>query len=317
VTARELASLTANTTSPVLPGLYADPNIAIFGNNYYIYPTTDGAPGWGGNAFYVWKSSDLVSWTRSSEPILTLNGASGNVPWATGNAWAPTIIDRDGKYYFYFSGQNPTYNRKTIGVAVADSPEGPFTAQPTAFVLNNGNLTTGQAIDPAAFRDPTTGKYYLLWGNGTPALFAELADDMLSLKNGTTRAIEGLKDFREAIFLNYRAGLFHLTYSVDDTRSENYRVGYATSTSVVGPWTYRGVILQKDVSQGILGTGHSSIVNVPGTDDWYICYHRFAIPDGNGTMREVTIDRVYFDDQGSIKPVAPTLTSVPPQPILV
>jgi beta-xylosidase len=313
ITAQELAVLTANTTSPVLPGFYADPNIAIFGDNYYIYPTTDGVPGWGGNTFYVWKSLDLVSWTRSNEPIITLGGTSGNVPWTTGNAWAPTIIDRDGKYYFYFSGQNPTFDRKTIGVAVADSPEGPFTAQPTAFILNSGNLTTGQAIDSAAFKDPTTGKYYLFWGNGTPALYAELADNMLSLKNGTTRAITGLTDFREGIFLNYRDGLFHLTYSVDDTRSENYRVGYATSTNVNGPWTYRGIILQKDVSQGILGTGHSSIVNVPDTDDWYICYHRFAIPGGNGTMREVTVDRVYFDEDGLIKPVIPTLTSVQPQ----
>ena len=76
------------------------------------------------------------------------------MPWATGNAWAPTIIERDGKYYFYFSGHNPTYNRKTIGVAVADSPEGPFTAQPTAMILNNEAVTSGQAIDPAAFKDP-------------------------------------------------------------------------------------------------------------------------------------------------------------------
>jgi beta-xylosidase len=331
VTARELAGLTAaakrsvlprlgaKTGSPVLPGLYADPNIAVFGDNYYIYATTDGFPGWGGNVFYVWKSPDLVSWTRSAEPFLTLNGTSGNVPWATGNAWAPTIIERDSKYYFYFSGNNPEYNRKTIGVAVADTPEGPFTAQPTAMILNNGDVTTGQAIDPAVFEDPTTGKYYIFWGNGgsniTPALYAELTDDMLSLKSGTTRSISGLPDFREGIFMNYRKGLFHLTYSIDDTGSENYRVGYATSTSVHGPWTYHGLILQKDASLGILATGHSSIINVPNTDDWYIAYHRFAIPNGSGTNREVTIDRLYFDGQGLMKPVVPTLESVPAQPI--
>ncbi|KAI4916772.1 hypothetical protein J4E90_003275 [Alternaria incomplexa] len=328
VTAKELAGLTAESKrsvlaktagSPVLPGLYADPNIAVFGDNYYIYATTDGFPGWGGNVFYVWKSPDLVSWTRSAEPFLTLNGTSGNVPWATGNAWAPTIIEKDSKYYFYFSGNNPEYDRKTIGVAVADAPEGPFTAQAEAMILNEGNVTTGQAIDPDVFEDPTTGKYYIFWGNGgsdtTPALYAELSDDMLSLKADTTRSISGLPDFREGIFMNYRKGLFHLTYSIDDTGSENYRVGYATSTSVHGPWTYHGLILQKDASKGILATGHSSIINVPNTDDWYICYHRFAIPNGNGTNREVTIDRLYFDDQGLMKPVVPTLESVPAQPI--
>jgi beta-xylosidase len=329
VTAKELAALTTATKSttrreprrskiaardsPVLPGLYADPNIAIFGNEYYIYATTDGFPGWGGQVFYTWKSPDLVAWTRSTSPFLTLNGTSGNVPWATGNAWAPTIISRNSKYYFYFSGQNPTYNRKTIGVAVADSPEGPFTAQPTAFILNNEALKTGQAIDSAAFQDPSTGKYYLFWGNGEPPLYAELADDMLSLKSNSTRAITGLVDFREGLFMNYRQGVFHLTYSIDDTGSENYRVGYATASSIDGPWTYRGILLQKDVNKGILGTGHSSIINVPCTDDWYIAYHRFAIPNGGGTMRETTIDRVYFGEDGIMKPVVPTLESVEPQ----
>jgi beta-xylosidase len=324
VTAKELAALTGKTTkrnelvkrkSPVLPGLYADPNIAIFGDKYYIYATTDGFPGWSGKVFYTWSSSDLVSWTRSSTPFLTLNGTSGNVPWATGDAWAPTIIERNGKYYFYFSGQNPTYNRKTIGVAVATSPTGPFVAQPKPFILNNEAVKTGQAIDSAAFRDPTTGKYYLFWGNGEPPLYAELADDMLSLKPNSIKAISGLTDFREGLFINYRKGLFHLTYSIDDTGSENYRVGYATSSSVNGPWTYRGVILQKDTAKGILGTGHSSIVNVPCTDDWYIAYHRFQIPNGSGTMRETTIDRVYFDDKGIIKTVVPTLESVAAQKI--
>lgn len=304
--------------SPVLPGLYADPNIAVFGDTYYIYATTDGFPGWGGKQFYVWKSKDLVDWERSEQPFLTLDGANGTVPWATGNAWAPTIIERDGKYYFYFSGHNPTYNRKTIGVAVADHPEGPFTAQPTAMILNNEAVTSGQAIDPAAFHDPVTGKYYLGWGNGGPSngpVLAELNDDMVSLKTGTFQRINGLTDFREGLFFNYRDGLYHLTYSIDDTGSENYRVGYATATSMNGPWTYRGVILQKDLSLGIKATGHSSIINVPGTDDWYIAYHRFAIPNGSGTNRETTIDRLTIGEDGLFQRVTPTLESVPAQAV--
>ncbi|MET7280481.1 family 43 glycosylhydrolase [Kribbella sp. NPDC005582] len=297
--------------SPVLPGYNADPNIVRFGDTYYLYVTTDGVPGWGGKDFYVWKSKNLVDWTRSAKPFLTLDGANGNVPWATGNAWAPTIIERDGKYYFYFSGHNPTYNRKTIGVAVADSPEGPFTAQPTAMILNNEAVTSGQAIDPAAFQDPVTGRYYLFWGNGAP-VYAELSDDMLAVKPGTLKPIGGLTGFREGAFVNYRQGMYHLTYSIDDTGSPDYRVGYATSTSVDGPWTYRGVILQKDPAQGILGTGHHSIVQIPGTDDWYIAYHRLGMPGGDGTHRETTIDRLTFAADGTIARVVPTLTSIKP-----
>ncbi|MFB3978823.1 family 43 glycosylhydrolase [Microbacterium proteolyticum] len=300
--------------SPVLPGLYADPNIAVFGDTYYIYATSDGVPGWGGNTFYVWKSKNLVDWTRSDTPILTLDGAEGDVPWATGNAWAPTIIEKGGKYYFYFSGHNPQDNRKEIGVAVADSPEGPFTAEAKPMITNGESVTSGQAIDPAAFQDPKTGKHYLFWGNGSP-LYAELSDDMKSIKEGTITRISGLTDFREGLFVNYRDGMYHLTYAIDDTGSANYRVGYATSASIDGPWTYRGILLQKDASQGILGTGHSSIINVPGTDEWYIAYHRFAIPGGNGTNRETTIDRLEVGQDGLFQTVKPTLSSVAPREV--
>lgn len=303
--------------SPIIPGLYADPNVFAWGDTYYIYATSDGYPGWGGKDFYVWSSKNLVDWTRSADPILTLDGASGDVPWATGNAWAPTIAQKNGKFFFYFSGHNAALNRKTIGVAVADSPTGPFTAQSDAMILNNEAVTSGQAIDPATFTDPKTGKNYLFWGNGSP-LYAELSDDMLSIKQDTVKRISGLTDFREGIFMNYRDGLYHLTYSIDDTGSPDYRVGYATATSIDGPWTSHGVILQKNESLGILGTGHSSILNVPGTDDWYIVYHRFAIPGGDGQHRETTIDRLTFDpNTGLMNPVTPTLGSVDPETIPV
>lgn len=315
ITAAELRTFThaystnlqesANSTT-LIPGYYADPNLVVFGCEYYIYPTTDGTPGWGGKNFYVWKSSNLAKWTRSTEPILTLNGSAGNVPWATGNAWAPTIIEKEGTYYFYFSGQNPTYDEKSIGVATAPSPEGPFTAQPDAMITNQGSVTTNQVIDPAAFRDPISGKHYLYWGNGVP-LAAELTDNMTALRPDTTVVLTGLTNFNEGSFVVYRAPYYHFTYSIGDTRSVDYRVGYATATQPMGPWTYRGVVLQKVDEEGLLATGHDSVVRVPGTDDWVMAYHRFAIPGGNGTKREVRIDRVEFDEEGLMVPVVPTL----------
>ncbi|CBX93245.1 hypothetical protein IAQ61_008962 [Plenodomus lingam] len=332
VTAAELAGVTGRSTTnsrrkkselatrqasgnPVLPDFYADPNAIIFDDTYYIYATTDGFPGWGGKVFYTWQSKDLVNWSRAETPFLTLNGTNGNVPWATGNAWAPTIIEREGTYSFYFSGHNPEFNRKTIGVATASSPEGPFTAQPTPMITNNEAIKTGQAIDPHAFFDPATGKYWLSWGNGTP-LMAELNDDMISIKQETLHKVEGLVNFREGSFLNYRKGLYHFTYSIDDTGVSGYRVGYATSEDIMGPWTYHGLILEKDESQGILATGHSSIINVPNTDEWYIVYHRFAIPGGDGTHRVTCIDKLTIDEEtGLMQPVKPTLTGVDPRPL--
>lgn len=312
------ATALTKRSSPVLPGLFADPNIAVFGDTYYIYATTDGYAGWGGQIFYIWSSKDLVSWTRSLDPILTLNGTSGNVPWATGNAWAPTITERDGKYYFYFSGQNPVYDRKTLGVAVASSPLGPFVAEEAAMIINGGDepITTGQAIDSDAFLDPVSGKYYLFWGNGV-ALMGELGEDMISMKWDTVIDITAnMTSFREGSFVVYRQGLYHFTYSIDDTGSPNYRVGYATASSLEGPWTYRGVVLQKNETLGILATGHDSVIQVSGTDDWYMAYHRFRIPDGNGTFRETTIDKVEWDPStGFMLEVIPTLQSVQPESI--
>lgn len=304
---------------PVLPGYYADPNIVAFDGDcsYYIFATSDGYPSWGGQDFYSWTSPDLVSWTRSEEPFLVLDGEDGNVPWATGNAWAPTITEKDGKFYFYFSGNNPTLNNaKTMGVAVADHPAGPYTAQPEPIVTGREEVaTSGGAIDPYVLHDPVSGNYYLYWGNGSP-VYARLNDDLVSVDWSTAGHMEGITDYREGSFVNFRNGTYHLTYSIDDTRSENYRVGYATAPTPDGPWTYRGVILEKDPSQGILGTGHNSILNVPGTDDWYIAYHRFAIPNGNGTMRETTLDKVTFDaETGLINKITPTLGGVDAQTI--
>ncbi|KAK3670740.1 hypothetical protein LTR78_009432 [Recurvomyces mirabilis] len=305
-----VALTTTANNNPAIPGLYADPNIVVFNSTYYIYSTTDGFPGWGGKTFYVWSSQDLVDWQRTPEPVLTLNGSSGNVPWSDGNAWAPTIHHRDGIYYLYFSGDNPTYDRKTIGVATGPSPTGPFTAQPTAMILNNEALNASQAIDPAAFVDPATGKYYLFWGNGNP-LYAELSDDMISLKSNTLSAVTGLTNFTEASFLVYRKPYYHYTFSHGDTGNADYYVGYATSSSVHGPWNYQGHVLDKRPSEGILATGSSSTVNVPGTDDWYMAYHHFKIPGGDGTDREICIDRATFDwHTGVMRPVTPTLQGV-------
>jgi large repetitive protein len=134
---------------------------------------------------------------------------------------------------------------------------------------------------------------------------------MVSVKEDTIAAISGLTDFREGQFVVYREGLYHLTYCIDDTGSENYRMGYATAANVSGPWTYRGLVLQKDPVRGLLATGGATVVNVPGTDDWYMAYHRFEMPGGDGTHRETTVDRVEFDaDTGLMKAVTPTLTSV-------
>lgn len=290
-------------TSPVLPGYYADPNILAIGDRYYVYATTDGYEGWGGTHFEVWESPDLATWTNRGT-ILTLGT---DVSWATQHAWAPAAIERDGRTYFYFTAE------QSVGVAVADSPVGLFREMLGRPLVDKRDFGDGQQIDPAVFVD-TDGQHYLLWGN-TTGYVVPLDDTMAGYDPAEVRVVEGIDDFREALFLVERHGTYYLSWSVDDTRSEDYRVAYATGPSVYGPWTNRGVILAKDLEQGIRGTGHHSILQVPGTDEWFIAYHRFAIPDGDGTHRETTIDRLVFEEDGSIRAVVPTLGGVESVPV--
>ena len=284
--------------SPVLPGLTADPNIVRFGDTFYMYPTTDGFAGWSGTKFKAYSSKDLVHW-QDHGVILDLGP---DVSWADTRAWAPTMAEKNGKYYFYYSADT------NIGVAVSDSPTGPFT-DPLGKPLIARGAFTGQMIDPAVFTDDD-GKRYLYWGNGR-AYVVPLNDDMVSFDASKVTDITP-SGYNEGTFVVKRNGTYYFMWSENDTRDENYRVAYATGPSPTGPWTKRGVILEKRLDLGIKGPGHHSVVQVPNTDDWYIAYHRFAIPGGDGTHRETTIDKLEFDSADLIKKVVPTLSGVDP-----
>lgn len=288
-------------TSTVLPGHFADPTIAVFGHTYYLYPTTDGA-GARDARFTVWSSTDLVHW-RDRGTALSLGP---DVSWADRDAWAPAIAERGGRYHLYYTAESK------IGVAVGNSPTGPFRDIGRPLVAENPGRA-GTPIDPAVFtaRDGTP---YLYWGNGS-AFVAPLNPDMVSFDPAKVRRIDGLAGFGEGLFMRERAGTYHLTWSIGPFTSPDYRVGYATAPSPTGPFTNRGEILSKDREQGILGTGHDSVLQIPGTDEWYMAYHRFGIPGGDGTHREIAIDRIPIRPDGLFGRVTPTLTGPPPRPV--
>lgn len=323
ITRRELKALTdkwgipegfempSTANNPVLEGYYADPDILYSEKTkkYYIYPTSDGFTGWSGYYFKAFSSDNLKDW-KDEGVILDLKK---DVSWADRNAWAPCIIEKKVKgkykYYYYFSAA------QKIGVAVADYPTGPFVDSGKALIdFKPEGVKDGQQIDPEVFTDPKTGKSYLYWGNGYMAV-AELNEDMVSIKKNTIKVMTPDKTFREAITVFYRNGIYYFLWSEDDTRSENYRVRYATSTSPTGVLTIpeNNLILAKDPSKGIYGTGHNSVLQIPGKDEWRIVYHRFSRPNGinmgdaAGYHREVCIDKMEFNSDGSIKSIIPTL----------
>ena len=315
-TAKTYSVTVSEDHNPVLNGYFADPEI-LYSNKtkkYHLYPTSDGFTGWSGNFFKSFSSPDLVNWTDDGVII----DLPKNVTWAKRNAWAPTIAEKkvngDYKYFYYFTAA------QKIGVAVADLPNGPFKDSGKPLIAKRPNgVRGGQEIDPDVFTDPQTGKSYLYWGNGYMAV-APLNDDMISIDTNAIKVITPDNTFREGAEVFYRNGKYYFLWSEDDTRSENYRVRYGYSDSPTGKIIIPkdNLILAKDPNLAIFGTGHNSVIQVPGKDEWYIVYHRFTRPNGitmgdaAGYNREVCIDKMEFNADGSIKKVTPTLTGIKP-----
>lgn len=303
--------------NPVLPGEFADPDIALFKDTYYLYATTDGYPGWSGTKFHVFSSKNLVDFTDEG---VILDVAGEDVAWAVGSAWAPCIAEKNGKYYFYFCAKDAAGDSH-IGVAYAAHPAGPFTAMQEPLITKKmcmeRGIMMGQTIDPSVFTDED-GSSYLLFGNGNAAV-ARLNEDMISLDMSTLANYEGLFDFREAVTVTKRNGTYHFTWSCDDTGSPDYHVNYGTAASIYGPVVYHYTLLKKDEENKILGTGHHCVLHIPDSDEYYIAYHRFYTPlgiftSGFGFHREICIDKLYFDEKtGLMLPVVPTNKGVAPR----
>lgn len=296
--------------NPVLEGYYADPEI-LYSNKthkYYIYPTSDGITGWAGNSFKTFSSDNLKDW--KDEGVILILGK--DVTWANSRAWAPCIVEKKIKgkyfYYYYFTAD------VKIGVAVSKNPTGPFkdSGKPLVDKRPEG-INRGITIDPDVFTDPKSGKTYLYWGNGF-MVGAELNKDMVSIKPETQTILHPDKTFREGTYVFYRKGIYYFLWSENDTRSENYRVRYAMATSPLGKFTIpeNNLVIAKNPDLGIYATGHNSVLQIPGKDEWYIVYHRFAYPNGikmgaeAGYNREVCIDKLEFNADGTIKQTIPT-----------
>lgn len=346
----EAQHLAPNRNNPVIPGRFADPEILFSQKTgkYYLYPTTDGIEGWKGHDFKVFSSDDMKSWKKEGT-IIDL--ASNQVSWAKDCAWAPCAIevaylkgricntpemmarlaaerakaDKKGKpskkisyrtFYYFTAG-------KRIGVAVSDNPTGPFIDPIGKPLLDKAPAgQSGQVIDPDVFQDPKTGKYYLYWGNSSMAV-SELGDDMTSIKDTKVLIPRNKKreyNYNEGTYVFYRDGKYYFMWSENDTRSTYYRVRYLISDSPTEfvrdgkpAKTEKTIVISQDPSKQIFGTGHHAIIQRPGTDEWYIVYHRFARPDGvkmgwsAGYNREVCIDKIEFNEDGTIKAVRPSL----------
>lgn len=332
------ATAAAHAGNPIVPGWYADPEIRIFDGQYWIYPTYSadaGAPNrppsftpaqqqMRAQSKLIWapylkqtfldafSSPDLVHWTKH-EHVLDVE----NVAWAAYAVWAPSAIARNGKYYLFFGANDIKSDAQLggIGVAVSDRPGGPFKdalGHPLVNQIRNG----AQPIDQMVFQDDD-GQIYMYYGGWQHANVVKLAPDLLSVvpfADGTTfKEITPDPAYVEGSFMAKRNGIYYFMWSEGEWTGPDYRVAYAMSKSPTGPFKRIGTILQQDPHIA-RGAGHHSVVNIPGTDDWYIAFHRRPLGETDGNHRELAIERMVFNADGTIRPVTLTNEGVAPRP---
>lgn len=294
--------------NPILKGWYADPEVAVFGNRYWIFPTYS-APYDDQLHFDAFSSPDLIQWTKH-ERILD----NSRVSWARRAMWAPAAVERNGKFYLFF-GANDVHEGEVggIGVAVSDQANGPYNdllGKPLIGRIVNG----AQPIDQFVFKD-ADGQDYLIYGGWSHCNLVRLKADftgLLPFPDGTTFKEITPEHYVEGPCMFIRGGKYYFMWSEGGWTGPNYSVAYAIGDSVVGPFKRIGKILQQDATVAT-GAGHHSVLHVPDSDDWYIVYHRRPLGERDANHRVTCIDRMEFNEQGLIKPVKITHDGVEPR----
>jgi beta-xylosidase len=288
--------------NPIITNQFsADPSARVFNNKVYLFPSHDIPPYTNKNKenwfsmedYHVFSSDDLSEWTDHGV-IVTQN----KVPWVKPDSysmWAPDCIERNGKYYFYFpSTANDTVTKGfTIGVAIANRPEGPYTVMPQP-------IKNVRGIDPNVFIDKD-GQAYLYWSLGN-IYAAKLKENMTELASEPV-ILQNLpeKGLKEGPYLFERNGIYYLTYPHAENKTE--RLEYAIGNNPLGPFKVSGVIM--DESATGCWTNHHSIINYK--QQWYLFYHHNDLSPQFDKNRSVRIDSLTFNQDGAINKVIPTL----------
>ena len=296
--------------NPVFPGWYADPEGVVFGDEYWIYPTYS-APYDEQTFMDAFSSKDLVNWTKHPKVL-----SKENISWFKRVLWAPAVIHANDKYYIFFGANDIQSNNELggIGVAVADNPAGPFKdalGKPLIDKFVNG----AQPIDQFVYND--NGHYYMYYGGWGHCNVVQLNDDFTGLvpfEDGTVYKEVTPENYVEGPFMFKKDGKYYFMWSEGGWGGPDYSVAYAISDSPFGPFKRVAKILQQDPSVAT-SAGHHSLLHAPGTDDYYIVYHRRPLNDNARDHRVTCIDKMTFDKDGFINPVKMTFEGVPAQKI--
>ncbi|GLY40476.1 glycoside hydrolase [Amycolatopsis sp. NBRC 101858] len=301
-----LVSAVARADNPIVQTIYtADPAPLVYNGRVYLYTghDEDGSTYFTMKEWRVWSSADMVNWTDHGSP---LNLAS--FTWASANAWAGQAVYHNGKFYWYVPMTVRATGAMAIGVAVSDSPTGPFRDALGHPLVGNGE------IDPTVFVDDD-GQAYLYWGN--PHLwYVKLNADMISYSSGPTQiplttAGFGTRTgntsrptlFEEGPWVYKRNGLY---YNVFAAKCCSEFIGYSTAPGPTGPWTYRGTVMP---TQGSSFTNHPGVIDFAGNS--YFFYHNGALPGGGGYTRSVAVEKFTYNADGSIPTIGMSTAGAP------
>ncbi|XXY50750.1 glycoside hydrolase family 43 protein [Sorangium sp. So ce269] len=296
--------------NPIVQTIYTpDPAPMVYNDTVYLYTghDEDSATDWFGmNEWRVYSSKDMVNWTDHGSPL-----SYRDFSWAKGDAWAGQAIHRNGKFYYYVPVTSNSLNRMTIGVAVSDSPTGPFKD-----ALGKPLITANCGdIDPTVMIDDD-GQAYLYWGNPS-VCYVKLNEDMISYQGDVVRVPMTAASFgqrtgesdgrhttkyEEGPWLYKRDGLYYLVYAAGPISEY---IAYSTSSSPTGPWTYRGVIMP---TEGTSFTNHAGVIDYKGNS--YFFYHNGALPGGGGFHRSTAVEQFTFNADGTIPTIRMTQEGV-------
>lgn len=287
------ASTAAFAANPLFTYVFtADPAAIVHQDTLYLYTGHDVAKD--NRTFFemhdwlVFSSKDMHNWTAHGSKL-----SVKDFSWAKGDAWASHVIEKDGKFYWYVTARHNKINGFAIGVAVADSPLGPFKDARGSAIITNDMTTDTEIdwddIDPAVFIDDDK-QAYLFWGNTKPR-FAKLKANMIEL-DGPIHSID-IPNFTEALWVHKKDKTYYLSYASGFPE----KIAYATSDSIQGPWKYQGIL--NEVA-GNSPTNHQAIIEFKGKS--YFIYHTGSSQDGGGEFRRsVAIDPLHYNADGTLQ----------------
>jgi beta-xylosidase len=289
------------TGNPVITHIFtSDPTAIVYEDTVYLYTGHDEAPveshAYVMNDWRCFSSTDLVHWNEHPVPL-----RAKDFKWAKGDAYASKVIHHNGKFYWFVSVSDAANNKKAIALAACDNPAGPFTDALGRPLINHEMLPATHHekanLDPTVLIDDN-GSAFLFWGNGA-CYFAKLKPGF-DAPDGDIKMIN-LPGFTEGAHIHKRNGWYYLSYGYGMPE----KVAYAMSRSIYGPWEFKGILNE---IAGNCETNRPCIIRFKEQD--YFIYHNGALPNGGSHRRSVCIDRLYYNEDGTMQRVIMTSEGV-------